>query len=286
MRKKGGQRLLEMSRRKTPPVFTAATPPTAVEETPPIKRYTDSDRFERPIMHDVGPIDEELPPAPSAPARQDLIGKMFPRLRAAMNLFGQIDVSRFRQARGEAGRKTFDKAVGETLLDSVLVNQLADLENRLSLDITPKNLPQIQSRLNERRLGGVLTPIDEKSASQAILKRLQTNRTKSDDPGVRKGEKLAELAEIEAKDRETVAELLQIQIPIMAFNDAELESLFPKVGLEVPSGDDITIMEQLVAAYEESSGFKRTVFQAWVVIHHPEMDQEFFDWMPAGPEEE
>jgi hypothetical protein len=277
MRKKGGQRLLEMSRRKTPPV---------IEEVLPVRRYTDSDRFEKPILHDVGPIEEELPPAPPAPARQDLIGKMFPRLRAAMNLFGQIDVSRFRQARGEAGRKTFDKAVGETLLDSVLVNQLADLENRLSLDITPKNLPQIQSRLNERRLGGVLTPIDEKSASQAILKRLQTNRTKSDDPGVRKGEKLAELAEIEAKDRETVAELLQIQIPIMAFNDAELESLFPKVGLEVPSGDDITIMEQLVAAYEKSSGFKRTVFQAWVVIHHPEMDQEFFDWMPAGPEEE
>ena len=277
MRKKGGQRLLEMSRRKTPPV---------IEEVLPVRRYTDSDRFEKPILHDVGPIEEELPPAPPAPARQDLIGKMFPRLRAAMNLFGQIDVSRFRQARGEAGRKTFDKAVGETLLDSVLVNQLADLENRLSLDITPKNLPQIQSRLNERRLGGVLTPIDEKKATQAILKRLQTNRTKSDDPEVRKGEKLAELAEIEAKDRETVAELLQIQIPIMAFNDAELESLFPKVGLEVPSGDDITIMEELVAAYEESSGFKRTVFQAWVVIHHPEMDQEFFDWMPAGPEEE
>ena len=52
-------------------------------------------------------------------------------------------------------------------------------------------------------------------------------------------------AEIEAKDIETVAGLLQIQIPIMAFNDAELESLFPKVGLEAPSGDDITIMEQL-----------------------------------------
>jgi len=146
MRKKGGQRLLEMSRRKTPPV---------IEEVLPVQRYTDSDRFKKPILHDVGLIEEELPPAPPAPARQDLIGKMFPRLRAAMNLFGQIDVSRFRQARGEAGRKTFDKTVGETLLDSVLVNQLADLENRLSLETTPKNLPQIQSRLNERRLGGV-----------------------------------------------------------------------------------------------------------------------------------
>ena len=270
--KKGGQRLLEMARRrKSPPV---------IEETTTVKRYTDSDRFDQPIMHDVGPIDEELPPAP---ARQNLIGQMFPRLSAAVEMFGKIDMSQIRQARGDAGRKKFDEAAGSALMDSVLIKQLSDLENRLSLDITPKNLPQVKRRLDERHLGGVLTPIDEKKATQAILKRLEANRTKSDDPAVRQAEKLAE---IEAKDVETVAELLQIQIPIMAFNDAELESLFPKVGLEVPSGDDITIMEQLVAAYEKSSGFKRTVFQAWVVIHHPEMDQEFFDWMPAGPEEE
>jgi hypothetical protein len=274
MRKKGGQRLLEMSRRKPPP---------AIEEVETVERFTDSDRFEQPILHDVGPIDEELPPAPPAPARQDLIGQMFPRLSAAMDLFGKIDLSRFRQARGDAGRKKVDEAAGAALMDSVLVGQLADLENRLSLENLPKNLPQIKRRLDERHLQSVLTPIDEKKATQAILKRLQTNRTKSTDPEVRKAEKLAE---IEAKDVETVAELLQIQIPILAFNDAELESLFPKVGLEVPSGDDITIMEQLVAAYEKSSGFKRTVFQAWVVIHHPEMDQAFFDWMPAGPEEE
>ena len=261
---------MEMARRrKSPPV---------IEEVVP--RYTDSDRFERPIMHDVGPIDEELPPAP---VRQDFLATMFPRLSAAVDLFGQIDLSKVRQARGEAGRKDIDKSVGEALMDDVLLQQLSDLENRLSLENLPKNLPQIKRRLNERHLGGVLTPIDEKSASQAILKRLQANRTKSTDPGVRKAEKLAE---IEAKDQETLAELAQIEIPIMAFNDAELESLFPKVGLEVPSGDDITIMEQLVDAYEKSSGLKRTVFQAWVVIHHPEMDQAFFDWMPAGPEEE
>ena len=262
---------MEMGRRKSSPV---------IEETTTVKRYTDGDRFERPIMHDVGPIDEELPPAP---ARQDLVGQMFPRLSAAMDLFGKIDLSRIRQARGDAGRKQVDEAAGEALMDSVLIGQLSDLENRLSLDITPKNLPQIQRRLDERHLESVLTPIDEESASQEILKRLQTNRTKSDDPEVRQAEKLAE---IEAKDIETVAGLLQIQIPIMAFNDAELESLFPKVGLEAPSGDDITIMEQLVDAYEKSSGLKRTVFQAWVVIHHPEMDQAFFDWIPAGPEEE
>ena len=261
---------MEMGRRKSSPV---------IEETTTVKRYTDSDRFERPIMHDVGPIDEELPPAP---VRSDLVGKMFPRLSAAMDLFGKIDLSKIRQARGEAGRKQVDEAAGEALMDSVLIGQLSDLENRLSLDFTPKNLPQIQRRLDERHLESVLTPIDEESASQEILKRLQTNRTKSDDPEVRQAEKLAE---IEAKDIETVAGLLQIQIPIMAFNDAELESLFPKVGLEAPSGDDITIMEQLVDAYEKSSGLKRTVFQAWVVIHHPEMDQAFFDWMPAGPEE-
>ena len=75
-----------------------------------VERYTDSDRFEQPIMHDVGPIDEELSPAPPAPARQDLIGQMFPRLSAAMDLFGKIDLSRFRQARGDAGRKKVDEA--------------------------------------------------------------------------------------------------------------------------------------------------------------------------------
>jgi len=261
---------MELGRRKSSPV---------IEETTTVKRYTDSDRFERPIMHDVGPIDEELPPAP---VRRDLVGKMFPRLSAAMDLFGKIDLSKIRQARGEAGRKKVDEAAGEALMDSVLIEQLSDLENRLSLENLPKNLPQIKRKLDERHLGDVLTPIDEKSASQAILKRLQANRTKSDDPEVRKAEKLAE---IEAKDQETLAELAQVEIPIMAFNDAELESLFPKVGLEAPSGDDITIMEQLVDAYEKSSGLKRTVFQAWVVIHHPEMDQAFFDWMPAGPEE-
>lgn len=279
MRKKGGQRLIEMARGKTSPVLTAATPPTAVEPTP---RYTDSDRFKQPIMHEVGPIDEELPPAPPAPARRDLIGKMFPRLSAAMDLFGKIDLSEIRQARGDDARKKIDEAAGSALMDSVLVGQLADLENRLSLDITPKNLPQIQRKLDERHLESVLTPIDEESASQAILKRLQTNRTKSADPEVRQAEKLAE---IEAKDEETLAELDKIEIPIMAFDDVELKSILPQFGLEAPRGDDITIMEQLVAAYEKASGLKRTVSQAWVVIHHPEMDQEFFDWIPAGPEE-
>ena len=264
---------MEMGRKKSPPV---------IEETTTVKRYTDSNRFDQPIMHDVGPIDEELPPAPPAPARRDLIGKMFPRLSAAVDLFGEIDLSEIRQARGDDARKKIDEAAGSALMDSVLVGQLADLENRLSLDITPKNLPQIQRKLDERHLESVLTPIDEESASQAILKRLQTNRTKSTDPEVRQAEKLAE---IEAKDEETLAELDKIEIPIMAFDDVELKSILPQFGLEAPRGDDITIMEQLVDAYEKSSGLKRTVFQAWVVIHHPEMDQEFFDWIPAGPEE-
>ena len=272
--KKGGQRLMEMARGESSPV---------IEETTTVKRYTDSDRFEQPIMHDVGPIDEELPPAPPAPARRDLIGKMFPRLSAAVEMFGKIDLSQIRQARGDAERKKFDEAAGSALMDSVLVGQLADLENRLSLDLAPKNLPQIQRKLDERHLGNVLTPIDEKSASQTILKRLEANRTKADNPEVRQAEKLAE---IEAKDEEVLAELDKIEIPIMAFDDVELKSLLPKFGLEAPSGDDITIMEQLVAAYEKSSGLKRTISQAWVVIHHPEMDQEFFDWIPAGPEEE
>ena len=257
---------MEMAREKSPPV---------IEET--VERFTDSDRFEEPIMHDVGPIDEELPPAP---ARQDLVGKMFPRLSAAMDLFGQIDLSRIRQARGDAGRKKFDETAGAALMDSVLVGQLADLENRLSLENLPKNLPQIKRKLDERHLGGVLTPIDEESASRAILKRLQANRTKSDDPEVRKAEKLAE---IEAKDQETLAELAQVEIPIMAFDDVELESLLPQFDLEVPSAKNMEAMRGLAQAYVEVTGEVRTPLQLWVAMHHPELDQAFFDWVADVP---
>ena len=264
---------MEMGRRKSPPV---------IEETTTVKRYTDSDRFKQPIMHEVGPIDEELSPAPPAPARRDLIGKMFPRLSAAVDMFGKIDLSQIRQARGESGKKKLDEEAGAALLDSVLLNQLSDLENRLSLDITPKNLPQVKRKLDERHLGGVLTPIDEESASRAILKRLQTNRTKSDDPEVRKAEKLAE---IEAKDEETLAELAQIEIPIMAFDDVELESLLPQFDLEVPSAKNVEAMRGLAQAYEEMTGEVRTPLQLWVAMHHPEMDQAFFDWVADTPEE-
>ena len=265
MRKKGGQRLIEMARRK------ASTPTSA-----PVERFTESDRFDQPILHDVGPIVEELPPAPPAPAREDFLATMFPRLSAAVDLFGQIDLSKVRQARGAAGKKQVDKAAGEALMDSVLLKQLSDLENRLSVDVTPKNLPQIKRRLNERRIGGVLTPIDEKSASQAILKRLQANRTKSGDPEVRKAEKLAE---IEAKDEETLAELAQIEIPIMAFDDMELESLLPDFGLEKPTKNNLEALQLLVDGYEAETGEVRTVLQALVVLSHREMDEEFHDWM-------
>ena len=262
---------MEMGRRKSSPV---------IEETTTVKRYTDSDRFDQPIMHDVGPIDEELPPAPPAPARRDLVGKMFPRLSAAMDLFGQIDLSEIRQARGDAGRKKVDEAAGAALMDSVLVGQLADLENRLSLENLPKNVPHIQRKLDERHLGGVLTPIDEESASRAILKRLQANRTKSDDPEVRKAEKLAE---IEVKDEETLAELAQIEIPIMAFDDVELESLLPQFDLEVPSAKNMEAMRGLAQAYADITGEVRTPLQIWVAMHHPEMDQAFFDWVADVP---
>jgi len=270
MRKKGGQRLLEMSRRKTLPV---------IEEVLPVQRYTDTDRFEEPILHDVGPIDEELPPAPPAPARQDLVGQMLPRLSAAMDLFGKIDLSRIRQARGDVRRKKVDEAAGAALMDSVLIKQLADLENRLSLENLPKNLLQVKRKLDERHLESVLTPIDEKSASQAILKRLQTNRTKSTDPEVRKAEKLAELAEIEAKDRETVAELAQIEIPILALNDVEIDALLPQFGLEVPTEKNVKALQVLIDGYEAQTGEVRTILQALVVLSHREMDETFHDWM-------
>jgi hypothetical protein len=126
----------------------------------------------------------------------------------------------------------------------------------------------------------VLTPIDEESASQAILKRLQTNRTKSDDPEVRQAEKLAE---IEAKDEEVLAELAQIQIPIMAFNDVELESLLPKFSLKLPSEANMESMRGLAQAYADITGEVRTPLQIWVAMHHPEMDQAFFDWVADAP---
>jgi len=274
--------LMEMSRsRKSPPVLTAATPPTAVEPTP---RYTDSDRFGEPIMHEVGPIDEELPSPPPAPARRDLVGKMFPRLSAAMDLFGKIDLSQIRQARGDAGRKKVDEAAGAALMDSVLLNQLSDLENRLSVDVTPKNLPQIKRRLDKRHLGGVLTPIDEKSASEAILKRLTANRTKATDPGVRKAEKLVELdIPTDEEAMESVTGAVEAGAPILAFSDTELEALLPKFDLEMPSEANMSAMRDLAKAYEEISGEVRTPLQVWVSMHHPELDQTFFDWVADVP---
>jgi len=269
--KKGGQRLMEMGRRKSSPV---------IEETTTFKRYTDSARFDQPIMHDVGPIDEELPPAPPAPARRDLIGKMFPRLSAAVDMFGKIDLSQIRQARGESGKKKLDEEAGAALLDSVLLNQLSDLENRLSLDITPKNLPQVKRKLDERHLGGVLTPIDEESASQAILKRLQANRTKSDDPKVRKAEKLAELdVPSEEEAIKDVATGLAAGATILAFDDVELQSLLPQFGLAEPTKKNREALQLLVDAYEAETGEVRTILQALVVLSHREMDEAFHDWM-------
>jgi hypothetical protein len=271
MRKKGGQRLMEMARGESSPV---------IEETTTVKRYTDSDRFEQPIMHDVGPIDEELPPAPPAPARRDLIGKMFPRLSAAMEMFGQIDLSQIRQARGDDARKKLDEAAGSALMDSVLVGQLADLENRLSLDITPKNVAQVQRKLDERQLKSVLTPIDEESASQEILKRLQTNRTKSTDPEVREAEKLAEIAT--PANRKAIKELaggLAAGAPILAFKDVELESLLPQFGVEPPTKKNREALQLLVDGYEAETGEVRTVLQALIVLSHQEMDEEFHAWM-------
>jgi len=259
---------MEMSRRK------ASTP---------VERFTESDRFEKPIMHDVGPIVDELPPEPPpAPVRQNFLATMFPRLSAAVDLFGQIDLSKIKQARGEAGRKQVDKAAGDALMDSVLLKQLSDLENRLSLDVTPKNLPQIKRRLNERRIGGVPTPIDEEKASQAILKRLQANRTKSDDPEVRKAEKLAEIEKKQEyidKQAESYDELAEVEIPIMAFDDMELESLLPQFGLEKPTKKNLEALQLLVDGYEAETGEVRTILQALVVLVNREMDENFHDWM-------
>jgi len=178
--------------------------------------------------------------------------------------------------------KQADEAAGAALMDSVLLNQLSDLENRLSLENLPKNLAPVKRRLDKRHLGGVLTPIDEKSASQAILKRLQANRTKLGDPEVRKAEKLAEIEakqEYIEKQAESYDELAQVEIPIMAFDDMELESLLPDFGLEKPTKNNLEALQLLVDGYEAETGEVRTVLQALVVLSHREMDEKFYEWM-------
>ena len=84
---------------------------------------------------------------------------------------------------------------------------------------------------------------------------------------------------IEAKDRETVAELAQIEIPILALNDVEIDALLPQFGLEVPTEKNVKALQVLIDGYEAQTGEVRTILQALVVLSHREMDETFHDWM-------
>ena len=273
MRKKGGQRLMEMSQRESAPV---------VEEVTTVKRYTDSDRFKQPLAESVDEYDADQFVSSPAPKRNDFIARMFPRLTEAANLLGEIKAN-VQEKYTEAELKKLDKSI----LDDVLVKHLADVENMLSLDKLPKNLAPVQRRIDKKNIIGVLTPEDEKSSSDEILKRLTANRTKSDDPEVRKAEKLAEIADpvVQTEDEaiESVVAAEEAGAPILAFKDSELESLLPQFALEMPNAKTMADMQELADAYKEFSGEVRTPLQVWISINHPEMDQSFFDWVADTP---
>jgi hypothetical protein len=283
MRKKGGQRLMEMSQRKSAPV---------VEEVNTVKRYTDSDRFKTPLAESLEEYDADQFVSPPAPKRDDFITRMFPRLTQAANLLGEIKAN-VQEKYTESELKKLDQSI----LDDVLVKQLADVENMLSLDKLPKNLAPVQRRIDKKKVIGVLTPKDEKSGSDEILKRLTANRTKSANPEARKAEKLAEIAdtptgEEEIKDygkfvkteEEVLADLEKVEVPIKAFtHDFELEAILPQLGLEMPNKKTLGELRELAKAYEEFSGEVRTPLQIWVSINHPEMDQDLHDWIADTP---
>ena len=273
MRKKGGQRLMEMSQRKSAPV---------VEEVNTVKRYTDSDRFKTPLAESLEEYDADQFVSPPAPKRDDFITRMFPRLTQAANLLGEIKAN-VQEKYTESELKKLDQSI----LDDVLVKQLADVENMLSLDKLPKNLAPVQRRIDKKKVIGVLTPKDEKSGSDEILKRLTANRTKSANPEARKAEKLAEIADpvVPTQDEaiESVVSAEEAGAPILAFSDSELESLLPKFALEMPNAKTMADMQELADAYKEFSGEVRTPLQVWISINHPEMDQSFFDWVADTP---
>ena len=258
---------MEMSRRKSAPV---------VEEVTTVKRYTDSDRFKQPLAESLEEYDTDEFITPPAPKRDDFITRMFPRLTQAANLLGEIKAN-VQEKYTESELKKLDQSI----LDDVLVKQLSDV------DKLPKNLAPVQRRIDKKKVIGVLTPEDEKNASEAILKRLTANRTKSADPEARKAEKLAEIADpvVPTEDEaiESVVAAQEAGAPILAFSDSELESLLPQFALEMPNAKTMADMQELADAYEEFSGEVRTPLQIWVSINHPEMDQSFFDWVADTP---
>ena len=134
-RKKLGQKLMEMSQRKSAPV---------VEEVTTVKRYTDSDRFKQPLAESIEEFDADY--SIPAPKRDDFISKMFPNLTAAVGLFGKIkDNVQDKYTKAEL------KKLDESVLDSVLVDQLSKLESILSKNNLEKNLAPVDSRINKQQ---------------------------------------------------------------------------------------------------------------------------------------
>ena len=250
-RKKLGQKLMEMSQRKSAPV---------VEEVTTVKRYTDSDRFKQPLAESIEEFDADY--SIPAPKRDDFITRMFPRLTAAADLLGKIK-NNVQDKYTKAELKKLDQSI----LDDVLVKQLADVENMLSLDKSQKNLASVDRRINKQQ---VKKDIIAKKDLNAVDARLE-----------------AALANPQNVQTETEAleQLDQVEEQIEAFSDVELKSLIKNergTGLEniiLPSQEELKMMEDMSDAYFRFAGVKRTPLQLWVSVHYPDMDEAFSDWL-------
>ncbi|MGI9555892.1 MAG: hypothetical protein ACR2M9_03445 [Cyanophyceae cyanobacterium] len=250
-RKKLGQRLMEMSQRKSAPV---------VEEVTTVKRYTDSDRFKAPLAESIDEYDSDY--SVPAPKRDDFISRMFPNLTAAVGLFGKIkDNVQDKYTKAEL------KKLDESVLDSVLVDQLSKLENILSMNNLEKNLAPVDSRINKQQ---VKKDIIAQKDSNAVDARLEAA--------------LANPQKVQTND-EALEQLDQVEEQIEAFSDVELTSLIKNergtgfANIILPSGEELKMMEDMADTYFRFAGVKRTPLQLWVSVHYPDMDETFSDWL-------
>lgn len=247
-----------------------------VEQVTTVKRYTDSDRFKQPLAELVGEYDaDDSPPTPPAPKRDDLIGGMFPRLTAAADLLGKIrDNVSDKYTKSEL--KKLDEDVLSSNLDSILVNQLTDLETMLSGRKLEKKLTPVRSRIDKRNLrNDVIAQKDLNAVEEALRakerKKLIEEVNKDDIP-------------LEEQEFDALAAADE---PIEAFSDSELETLIAgelKVApsgetMAMPTEEELSMLKDLAKTYESFGGVKRTPLQLWVSIYHPDMDEKFTNYL-------
>jgi hypothetical protein len=259
MRKKGGQRLMEMARRSSKPV---------VEEVTTVKRYTDSDRFKPRLaeMPDEFDADQSVP-APPAPGRDDLIGGMFPRLTAAADLLGKIR-DNVQDKYTKAELQKLDDDVLSGTLDNVMVKQLTDIESLLSGGNLEKNLAPVRTRIDKQNLRNDVIAQKDLNAVDEALRAKETDIRKkviSERPETK-----------EEMDERLERDLMAAQTPIEAFtNERELQALVRQLGLEMPNEEEVSLLEDMADTYKKFAGVDRSVLQLWVAIHKPEMDEAF-----------